>query len=243
MDTITRRPFKVFSREDDRVWQMLYERQWPQVCQHAHSLFFEGWEKLNLPADRLPDFADVNARLKDLTGWELVSTDVQYSSGQDWFEALARKEFLITEYIRDMDVIDYTPLPDIWHDTFGHLPFMANPRYADYVHQFALTAIKYPVEQRFGLGSLWWYSIEFGFMKENGQPKAFGAGLMSGYTELKRAYDGEIPLKPYNLEEITHIAPSPHEYHDRMFVFDSFEQLEQAVYDWEEMGQSITPES
>lgn len=230
--TTTRRPFKQFTRVDDEIWRRLYERQWPQVSRHAHSLFFDGWEKLNLSNDHVPDFTEVNERLKALVGWELVSTDVQYSSGQDWFEALARKEFLITEYIRDLDTLDYTPLPDIWHDAFGHLPFMANPRYADYVHRFALTAIQYPVERRFGLGSLWWYSIEFGFMRENGEIKAFGAGLMSGYTELHRAYAGLIPLKPYDLHEITHIAPSPHEYHDRMFVFDSFDQLEQAVDDW-----------
>jgi phenylalanine-4-hydroxylase len=234
MDTLTtRRPFKQFSKADDLVWRMLYERQWPQVSQHAHSMFFEGWEKLDLQPDRVPDFTQVNERLNELVGWELVSTDVQYSNGQDWFEALARKEFLITEYIRGVETLDYTPLPDIWHDTFGHLPFMANACYADYVHRFALTAIQYPVERRFGLGSLWWYAIEFGFMREDGEPKAFGAGLMSGYTELVRACRGEIPLKPYDLNEITHIAPSPHEYHDRMFVFESMDQLEQAVQDWE----------
>jgi phenylalanine-4-hydroxylase len=227
-----RRPFKQFTAEDDAVWRRLYERQQSQVSRYAHSMFFEGLEKLKLSKDRIPDFAEMSERLKELVGWKLVSTDVQYSNGQDWFEALARKEFLITEYIRDVASLDYTPLPDIFHDAFGHLPFMANQRYADYIHRFALTAIQFPVEQRTGLGSLWWYSIEFGFMKERGQMKAFGAGLMSGYSELERAYAGTFPILPYNLDAITHIAPSPHEFHEKMFVFDSFDQLDQAVEDW-----------
>jgi phenylalanine-4-hydroxylase len=227
-----KRPFKQFTAEDDAVWRMLYQRQWPQVSRYAHSMFFDGLEKLNLSPDRIPNFAEMSERLKELVGWELVSTNVQYSNGQDWFEALARKEFLITEYIRDVASLDYTPLPDIFHDAFGHLPFMANARYANYIHRFALTAIQFPVEKRTGLGSLWWYSIEFGFMKERGQTKAFGAGLMSGYSELERAYAGAIPILPYDLDAITHIAPSPHEFHEKMFMFDSFAQPDQAVDDW-----------
>lgn len=227
------RPFKIYTPAEDAVWQQLWAKQIDNVRAVAHSGWLDGLETLGLTGDRIPDFGALSERLKSLVGWELVSTDVIFSSGQDWFEHLARRQFLITEYIREPKDLDYTPLPDIWHDTFGHLPFMANACYADYVHRFALTAIQYPVERRFGLGSLWWYAIEFGFMREDGEPKAFGAGLMSGYTELVRACRGEIPLKPYDLNEITHIAPSPHEYHDRMFVFESMDQLEQAVQDWE----------
>lgn len=234
-----RRPFKQWSPEEHETWHMLYARQWPQVQRYAHSWFFEGIDRLNINTDRIPDFDKLNARLKELVGWELVSTPIQYSGGQDWFEALARKEFLITEYIRERDTLDYTPLPDIWHDAFGHLPFMAIPRYADYIHRFALTAVQFPVEKRKALGSLWWYSIEFGFLKENDETKAFGAGLMSGYTELKRAYDGETPITPYSLDEIARIAPSPHEFHQKMFVFDSFGQLEQAVQEWLVLAQSL----
>ncbi len=228
----TPRPFKQFSGTDHETWRLLYARQWPQVQQYAHPMFFEGMDALQIPHDHIPDFENLSTRLETLVGWKLVSTDVQYSSGQDWFEALARKEFLITEYMRERQDMDYTPLPDIWHDAFGHLPFMAIPRYADYIHAFALKAIQFPVEKRKALGSLWWYSIEFGFMREQGEVKAFGAGLMSGYTELERAYQGLTPIVPYSLDEIAQIDPSPHEYHQKMFVFESFDQLDQALHDW-----------
>src|SRR5574338_294525 len=101
----------------------MFERQYPQIQQRGTRLWLEGCKKLDLSPERVPDFSALNERLRQLVGWQLVSTDVQYSDGQDWFEALARREFLITEYIRDKSVIEYTPLPDIFHDAFGHLPF------------------------------------------------------------------------------------------------------------------------
>jgi len=227
-----KRPFKRFSEAESEVWRVMYQRQWPQTQQRATRLWLEGVKKIGLRADHIPDFAEMNERFKALIGWELVSTDVQYSSGQDWFEALARKEFLITEYIRDRHDLDYTPLPDIFHDAFGHLPFMANQCYADYIHRFALAAIQYTPEERKSLGSLWWYTIEFGFIREDGDLKALGAGLMSSVAELKRAYSHQVQRVPYSLEDFERIDPSPHQFHHRLFILDSYDQLENSLDDW-----------
>ncbi|MBK8026105.1 MAG: hypothetical protein IPK19_33145 [Chloroflexi bacterium] len=226
------RPFKIFSDEDSAIWSALYRRQWDQAQRYASRLWLDGIGRLGLTPDRIPDFAALSANLQDLTGWRLVSTDVQYSSGQDWFEALARKEFLITEYIRSEDQLDYTPLPDIFHDAFGHLPFMAHQRYADYIHQFALTAIQYAPEERRSFGSLWWYTVEFGLLREYGALKALGAGLMSSVAELQRVFDGHVTLQLYTLEAFEALSPSPHEFHNTLFILDSFDQLEQAIEDW-----------
>jgi phenylalanine-4-hydroxylase len=229
---VKKRPFKVFSDAESAVWRVMFERQIPQVKEHATKLWLDGIDKIGLTAERIPDFAQLNQRFKELVGWELVSTDVQYSNGQDWFEALARKEFLITEYIRDMKDLEYTPLPDIFHDAFGHLPFMADQRYADYIHRFAMAALQYTPEGRKSLGSLWWYTIEFGFLRVNGELKALGAGLMSSVAELKRAYSDQVQRVPYSLAEFECIDPSPHVFHDKLFILDSYDQLEHSVDDW-----------
>lgn len=241
---MTTRPFKVFTPQDDLVWQKLYEKQLPRVQQQASHLWLEGLDLLNFPTDRVPDFNEVNERLQELTGWKLVSTDVIYSDGQTWFEHLIKREFLITEYIREMKDLDYTPLPDIWHDTFGHLPFMAHQRYADYIEKFANYAVRYSKDERRSLGSMWWYTIEFGFMMEkqpdgSRQMKAFGAGLMSSPGELDHALSDEVEKIPYSLEEFEKIDPSPHVMHNKLFILDSFEQLEQSVVDWVERKEGV----
>jgi phenylalanine-4-hydroxylase len=227
-----RRPFHQFTPDDNVTWRLMFEQQLPQVQKFATRLYLDGMDKIGLTPDHIPNFTQLNQRFKQLVGWELVSTEIQYSSGQDWFEALARKEFLITEYIRDRKDLNYTPLPDIFHDTFGHLPFMAHQWYADYIHRFALHAIKYTPEQRKSLGSLWWYTIEFGLIREDGELKALGAGLMSSYAELQRAYTHEVNLVPYSLEAFENVDPSPHEFHRTLFVLNSYDQLEHSVEDW-----------
>jgi phenylalanine-4-hydroxylase len=230
--TVDRRPFKHFSADEDHVWQMLWDKQITNVRQHASKIWLAGLDKLGLTRDRVPDFDQLNQRMQKLVRWELVSTDVVFSSGQDWFEHLARRQFLITEYIREPEVLDYTPLPDIWHDTFGHLPLMADQRYADYVHRFGQHAIRFTPEERKSLGSMWWYTIEFGFMMENDDMKAFGAGLMSSPGELRHALSDEVEKVPYSLEAFEQISPSPHEMHQKLFVLDSMDQLERSVEDW-----------
>lgn len=229
---LEQRPFKTFSPPEDRIWSLLYHKQWPQVQQHACDMWLEGVDLLGLQPDRIPDFAVMNERLQELVGWELVSTDVVFSDGQSWFEHLARKQFLITEYIREEKDLDYTPLPDIWHDTFGHLPLMANLRYADYIHKFAHYALKFTKEERKSLGSMWWYTVEFGFIMEAGEIKALGAGLMSSPGELAKALSNDVEKIPFSVEEFDKITPSPHEMHKKLFVLENFEQFEEAAESW-----------
>ncbi|MGB1287639.1 MAG: hypothetical protein ACPG7F_13955 [Aggregatilineales bacterium] len=229
---MAKRPFHQFTADDDAIWQVLYEKQYPMVQQHAHSLYLTGLDKLEFSGERMPDFARLNEYFQDTVGWELLSTDVQYSDGQDWFERLANRQFLVTEYIRPMDSLDYTPMPDIWHDAFGHLPFLVHQEYADYLQEFGERAIRFSQEERRGLGSLWWYSVEFGLMPENDMMKAVGAGLMSSYKEMKRTFDGTVIQQPYSIDVVTQIPPSPHEVHETLFVIDDFPQMIDVLREW-----------
>jgi phenylalanine-4-hydroxylase len=229
---MSKRPFFKFDAQADETWRMLYAKQMAECQKNACKIWLDGVDKIGLTADRVPDFEVMDKRFQELVGWELVSTNVQFSDGQEWFEHLAERKFLITEYIREQKDLDYTPLPDIWHDTFGHLPLMANQRYADYVQEFAKYALQFTKEERKSLGSLWWYTIEFGFMIENGERKCFGAGLMSSYGEMKRALTNAVRKASYSLDAFEQIDPSPHRMHDTLFVLDSMEQLEQSVVDW-----------
>lgn len=86
-----KRPFFKFDSVADETWRILYARQFPECMKNATILWLEGVEKIGLTPDRVPNFAEMNERFKDLVGWELVSTDVQFSDGQEWFEHLADK--------------------------------------------------------------------------------------------------------------------------------------------------------
>lgn len=233
-----KRPFFQFDETAHETWRLLWERQMPVAQKYASKYWLQGVDKIGLTPDRIPDFEQMDKIFQDLVGWELVSTPVQYSDGQEWFENLVQKKFLITEYIRDQKDLDYTPLPDIWHDAFGHLPLMADQRYADYIHKFAQYAVKFTKEQRKSLGSLWWYTIEFGFIREGdpndelGGIRAFGAGLMSSHGEMLKAFSDQVQKIPYAIEEFEYVDPSPHVMHNKLFILESFEQLEHSVEEW-----------
>lgn len=230
-----KRPFFTFDETAHETWRLLYAKQWPVASKYASHYWLDGVDKIGLTPDRIPDFEAMDRVFQQTVGWELVSTDVQFSDGQEWFEHLAQRKFLITEYIRDQQDLDYTPLPDIWHDAFGHLPLMINQRYADYVQTFARYALKFDKAARRSLGSLWWYTIEFGFIQEGsefGGIRAFGAGLMSSYGEMHKAMSDDVRRVPYSLEAFENIDPSPHEMHNELFILDDFEQLENSVVDW-----------
>lgn len=230
---LERRPFFTFAEKDHEVWRALYTRQHPHVLEYASEAhYLSGLTNLNITADRIPDFEKMNVTLQERTGWELFSTEEVYSDGQTWFEHLCQKQFLISEYIRDMADLDYTPLPDIFHDAFGHLPLMSNKRYADLVHRWSFAMLDTTGEARRKLGSIWWYTIEFGLIEEDGKIKSFGAGLASSFGELKHALSGAVKLSPFDPDAAGAVAPSPHEFHKELWILESFEQLESFLDDW-----------
>lgn len=224
-----KRAFYNWSDEENDVWNKLYTRQYPRITDRTCAWWLEGHDLLGLTADRVPEGEYLDRVFQNRTNWDLLSTDVQYSDGQSWFEHLQKRVFLITEYIRGKDSLDYTPLPDIFHDVFGHLPMQIHQRYADLTEEYANLQLECPPDTRKGLGSIWWYTIEFGMIKEKGKIKAFGTGLMSSYGEFDHAFSNNMIRRPFNPVDIAQHAPSPHEMHKILWVMEDFEQLEEFV--------------
>ena len=224
-----KRAFYQWNDEQNEIWSLLYKRQFPRLPKYAHSLWLEGHDILQLEEDVIPSGERLDALFQEKIDWELVSTDVQYSDGATWFNHLVEQKFLITEYIREKDSLDYTPLPDIFHDIFGHLPLHINKRYADLTKEYAKLLLECPRDVERGLGTIWWYTIEFGLMKEDGEVKAFGTGLMSSYEELNLAYSDKMERRPFNPVGMAQHVKSPHEFHKILWVMEDLEQLEEFV--------------
>lgn len=229
---MSRRPFFSFDQFSHETWSLLYARQRANCEVHGTRLWLDGVEAMGISGDRIPDFERISNWLKPRVGWELLSTEIQFSSSEDWFDHLERRIFLITEYIRGRDALDYTPLPDIWHDAFGHLPFLADQQYVNLLQRFGEVFNRAPVEVRRSLGNLWWYAIEFGLMREGGEVKALGTGLMSSPGELKNAFTDNCEHVPFTLEEVMQTATSHHTFHKRLFILESLDHLEDILGQW-----------
>jgi phenylalanine-4-hydroxylase len=111
---------------------------------------------------------------------------VRYTLADDWYQKFAQRTFLITDYLRTRDQMEFTPEPDMFHDIFGHLPFLTQTFYARIEDKFAPAYMKATAEEREVIKRLAWYSTEFGLVTQENRFKVFGAGIISGRKELTR---------------------------------------------------------
>lgn len=221
-----RRREMAFSEEQNAVWQQLYARQLPNVQQFACRQYLQGLELLALPAEHIPQLKDLNAVITPRTGWSTVRTTVRYSDAVPWYHHFAKRQFLITDYMRGCHEMDFTPEPDMFHDIFGHLPFMVLPEYTALQDLFAPAFLRASAAQRENIKRLAWFSTEFGLIQQAGEIKIFGAGLMSSFGEIQHVMAGKTPLRPFSVANVIGYEKAIYTFNEVLFVIESIEALQ-----------------
>lgn len=214
-----------FNPDQHAIWRTLFQRQLPEVEKYACSDFHQGFKTLQLPEDHIPTIAHLNAQITPHTPWKTVRTDVRYTDAVPWYNHFARREFLITNYLRSRDELDFTPEPDMFHDIFGHLPYMTLPHYTALQDMFAPAFLRANDEQRVNIKRLAWYSTEFGLIREDGELKIFGTGLISSYGEMEHVLAGKTPIKSFTIKNVIEIPKTIFNYNPVLFEFDSIDAL------------------
>jgi phenylalanine-4-hydroxylase len=216
-----------FSPVQHKTWAELFRRQVPRIREHACSEYLEGFDLLTLPGDTIPTLDYLNSKITPATGWTVVRTDTRYTDSDEWYRYFDRKEFLITNYMRSWEELDWTPEPDMFHDIFGHLPFFMLPRYAHLQEMFAPAYLAAQSdEEKENIKRLAWYSTEFGMKKEDGVLKVFGTGLMSGGDEFMKAAEGKMKYRDFTIENVVGHDKVMYSQHEELYVIESLEQLE-----------------
>ncbi len=174
-----------FTPEQHAIWADLYAgiHQTYLLEQICHE-FLDGLALLRLDPQHIPTVAFLNERIQPRTGWRIERTVVRYTRADDWYHKFARRIFLITDYLRTRDQMEFTPEPDMFHDIFGHLPYLTQDFYARIEDKFAPAYLKATTTEKEVIKRLAWYSTEFGLVVQDGRLKVFGAGTISGRSEL-----------------------------------------------------------
>ncbi len=220
----------VFTEEQHAIWAELFRRQIPRVEKWAAKEYLEGFDLLQMPADSIPTLAYLNSKITPATGWTIVRTDVRYTDADEWYRQFDQRHFLITNYMRSWEEIDWTPEPDMFHDIFGHLPFMMLPAYAELQEMFAPTYLRaQTTEQKENIKRLAWFSAEFGIAIENGERKIFGTGLMSGGDEMEKAANGVTPVEKFTIDNVIIHNKAVDQQNQILFWFESMEALKQEL--------------
>lgn len=221
-----------FSADEHAVWDTLFARQSAMLPGRASDAFLRGLDVLRLDRPGIPDFAALNERLMAATGWQVVAVPGLVPDDV-FFDHLANRRFVSGNFIRRADQLDYLQEPDVFHDVFGHVPMLADPVFADYMQAYGKGGLR---SLGFGalhkLARLYWYTVEFGLVRENGGLRIYGAGIVSSYGESIFALDDASPNRiGFDLERIMRTEYRIDDYQQNYFVIDSYEDLLRTTVD------------
>jgi len=182
-----------YTPEEDAVWHDLVTAQIPRVERHMARPYLDGLAALDLPRDRVPQCTELSERLRDMTGWRVEPVPALIGFGR-FFGMLADRTFPAASFIRRREHFDYIEEPDIFHEIFGHTPLLTHPEFAAFSQAIGKAGLAARKEDRPWIIRLYWFSIEFGLMREDGGIKGLGSGLASSTAELEHAVS-DVPEK------------------------------------------------
>ena len=215
-----------YTPAEHAMWDRLFDRQAAMLPSRVVPEFIEGLDILRMTRAGIPDFRDLSDRLMNVTGWQVVAVPGLVPD-EIFFEHLANRRFIAGRFIRTPDQIDYLQEPDVFHDVFGHVPLLANPVFAGYMQAYGKGGMRAAKQGAIDhLARLYWYTVEFGLIRQNGGLKLYGAGIVSSYGESRYALDDPSPNRlGFDLKRVMRTKYRINDYQQSYFVIDSFEDL------------------
>ena len=214
-----------YTPADHDTYKRLYERQAAQLPGLACDAFINALPSLGVK-DHIPRFEEINERLHRATGWEIVAVPGLIPE-LPFFTLLANRKFPVTDWIRKPEEFNYIVEPDVFHDLFGHVPMLFDPTFADYVQRYGQGGIKaHELGAGEKLARLYWYTVEFGLIRQPDGLRAYGAGILSSVGELQHAVRSNEPHRlPLDLLRAMRTLYKIDTYQANYFVIESFAQL------------------
>jgi len=229
---VVEQPWASYSTSDHEVWATLFKRQREVLVGRASDEFLRTQEAMGMTPDRIPKFDDLNRMLRQTTGWELVGVEGLLPE-LTFFDHLANRRFPVTWWIRKPEQLDYLAEPDLFHDLFGHVPLLMNPVFADYMQAYGKGGVKahgIGPEALVNLTRLYWYTVEFGLIKQDDGLRIYGSGIVSSKGESIHCLESNAPNRiGFDLERIMRTRYRIDTYQKTYFVIDSYEQLMEAT--------------
>ena len=219
-----------YTAAEHATWKTLFERQTKLLPGRACDEFVQGMRDLPMRADEIPDFRQLSDVLMPRTGWQVVAVPGLVPDDV-FFEHLANRRFPAGQFIRKPHELDYLEEPDVFHDIFGHVPMLMNPAMADFIQAYGVGGLR---AQKMGklanLARVYWYTVEFGLVKQADGLRIYGAGIASSHSESIFALDDTSPNRvafniPDDLPRVMQTAYRIDDFQETYFVINSLNDL------------------
>jgi phenylalanine-4-hydroxylase len=215
-----------YTAAEHATWKTLFERQTLLLPGRACDAFVQGMRDLPIGADEIPDFRRLSEVLMQSTGWQVVAVPGLVPD-EVFFEHLANRRFPAGHFIRKPHELDYLEEPDVFHDVFGHVPMLMNPAIAEYIQAYGVGGLR---AQKLGkltnLARVYWYTVEFGLVKQPDGLRIYGAGIASSYTESIFALDDASPNRvAFDLQRVMRTNYRIDDFQESYFVINNLDEL------------------
>ncbi|MES2513554.1 MAG: phenylalanine 4-monooxygenase [Bacteroidota bacterium] len=230
----TQQIYSNYTTQDFEVWKTLFIRQMELLKPIVSIEYLRALDIINFKKDKIPDFKEVNTILTESTSWSLEVVP-NISEQKDFFNYLSQKKFTTTCWLRTMEQLDYLEEPDMFHDVFGHVPLLCNQSYVNFfkgISDIALKNIDNPKAIEL-LGRIYWFTIEFGLIREDEKLKIYGAGIISSKGETEHCLSSLAIQKSFDIQTIFDTDYRTDVFQETYFIIESFEQLYQSLQDIE----------
>ena len=223
-----------YTPEQHAVWAELVSRRMPQLAEHACDEYLDGFHQIGLREDSIPNLAEVNKRLGPRTGWNATPVS-GFLPPDAFFEMLAARQFPTTTWLRKRESLEYTPEPDIFHDVFGHVPMHAHPVFADFLQQYGCVCagLMHDKDKLERMGRLFWFTVEFGVIRQKGTIKLYGSGLISSHGEsthvINRTWEDGPEIRDFDLDAVLNQEFLVSEMQKVLYAVESFDQIYEAA--------------
>ena len=225
-DFVIDQDWHAYTDRDHTVWRRLFDRQSALLPGRACEAFLEGLSATGAAADGIPPFDAASDALERATGWRIVAV-AGLVPDDVFFWHLANRRFPVTNWIRAPEQMDYLQEPDVFHDFFGHVPLLTNRVFADYMCAYGRGGLKaLRLDALHYLARLYWYTVEFGLIRDGSGLRIYGSGIASSRSESVYALEDPGPNRiAFDLLRIMQTEYRIDDLQKLYFVIDDFDQL------------------
>jgi phenylalanine-4-hydroxylase len=223
-------PDIAYTDVENDVWRTVWTQLAPLHDRFACRAYHDAAAMLSLDRTKLPQLSALNRALAP-HGFRMLPV-AGLVSARTFLTYLARRAFLSTQYVRHASRPFYTPEPDVIHELIGHAVTLVHPVFVELSFLFGEAMVAEPDDDRAQeIARAYWYTLEFGAVRERGELKVYGAGLLSSFGELQR-FQTDAELRPLDLDAAARIPFDPTDYQSVVFIADDLDGLPDLVRAW-----------
>ncbi|WP_265565139.1 phenylalanine 4-monooxygenase [Streptomyces hygroscopicus] len=216
-----------YTPDEHALWETVTSKLSALHRDLACSNYLRAAARIVLPTDRVPQLDEVSEVLTETCGFRLYPAEGVVAA-RKFYGEFEDNGFFATQYLRSPRAPFHSPEPDVIHELVGHAVMLADPVFADLYRAFGRAARRARTKEALdAVCRVFWFTIETGVIREQGELRAYGAAILSSVAELESFR--HVELRDFDVADVIRQDYSDKECQPLLFVADSVTRLSNDV--------------